>query len=88
MFQELFVNKHHRLHELKIWLRGSLGLVTDKTKKKNKKIKNKQCREHEQCSAHGCVVKKSRRLVNKQAPSISAFAPLTVTSSIFSCETL
>ena len=56
--------------------------------KKNKKIKNKQCREHEQCSAHGCVVKKSRRLVNKQAPSISAFAPLTVTSSIFSCETL
>ena len=76
MFQQLLVNKHHRLRDsvpITIWPSGGLRLVTD-IKKNNNKSRVKQ----EPRSAHGRAVNKSRvkqeprsahgRAVNKKTP--------------------
>ena len=60
MFQQLLVNKHHRLRDLvpiTIWPSGGLGLVTDK--KKKTKQNNKSHAEQEMRSAHGRAVNKT-----------------------------
>jgi len=56
MFQQLLVNKHHRLCDSKFGREEVWVWSTTTTKKNKKQTKNKPQIEHEPRSAHGCAV--------------------------------